>query len=116
MDIGTACESIYPHVQVGYEFRAKRYLLDRGSISNNAAEYNQSCGEFKSAMKMGRESVQIRQQFLKIEHPRMLTSIEHCCFGTVTNDHGKYDEAEKCIDRRCNFDGRYWARITRTRL
>jgi hypothetical protein len=65
MDIGTAWESIYPHVQVvlGYEFRTKRYLLDRGSISNNAAEYNQRCGEFKSAMKMGRESVQIRQQF-----------------------------------------------------
>lgn len=75
MDTGTAWESIYPHVQVGYEFRAKRYLLDRGSISNNAAEYNQSRGEFKSAMKMGRESVQIRQQFLKIDIQKCLGAL-----------------------------------------
>ena len=91
----TAWESIAPHVQVvlGYEFRAKHYLLECASILNIAAEYNQSRGEFKSAMKMGRESVRIRQQFLKIEHPDTLHSMNN--LAVVLNTQGKYDEAEK---------------------
>ena len=91
----TAWESINSHVQIvlGYEFRSKHYLLERASILNNAAEYNQSQGEFNSAMKMGRESVQIRQQFLKIEHPDTLTSMN--IVASVVHDQGKFGEAEK---------------------
>jgi hypothetical protein len=39
----TFWESINPHVQVvlGYEFRSKHHLLERASILNNAAEYNE---------------------------------------------------------------------------
>jgi tetratricopeptide (TPR) repeat protein len=91
----TDWESINPHVQVvlGYEFRAKRYLLERASILNNAAEYNLFRGEFESAMKMGRESVQICQQLLKIEHQDTLTSMN--IVANVLYAQGKYDEAEK---------------------
>jgi tetratricopeptide (TPR) repeat protein len=44
-------------------------------------------------MKMGREFTQIRQQFLKIEHPDTLNNLYN--LAIVLDKQGKYDEAEK---------------------
>jgi hypothetical protein len=88
------CQVLLPHARevISYVTGDAEDMLNQAKIAFSTGWYLYLRGEYKSAEKIVRMSVEAREKVLGPEHPDTLTSVSD--LGSVLESQGKYEEAE----------------------
>ncbi|KAH0565003.1 hypothetical protein GP486_001601 [Trichoglossum hirsutum] len=93
------CQVLLPHAReaISHVTGDEEDVLNQAKIALSTGWYLYLRGEYKTAEKVVRMSVEVSEKVLGLEHPDTLTSISN--LGSVLERQGKYEEAKK-MNRR----------------
>ena len=91
------CEALSPHVQVviDYDFKADLCLLQRATLLNNLARFDDQQSRYTNAHDRYGEVIAVRKEILGATDPGTLQSM--CYFGEVLFKESKYQQAEAVL-------------------
>ncbi|KAM5358060.1 hypothetical protein ACJZ2D_015635 [Fusarium nematophilum] len=88
------CQVLFPHARetIGHVTGDEEDVLNQAKIASRTGWFLLLRGEYNTAEKVFRMSVEARRKVLGPEHPDTLSSVSN--LGSVLSSQGKYDEAE----------------------